>query len=59
MIVDALVNSLAALGERHTHQLVVLGPRAGADAEAHPVADQRGQRTGLLGHQCRRAGSEA
>ena len=51
---DALVNSLAALGERDTHQLVVLGPRAGADAEPHPVADQRRQRTGLLGHQRRR-----
>ena len=51
---DALVNSLAALGERDTHQLVVLGPRAGADAQAHPVADQRGKRTRLLGDQSRR-----
>ena len=51
MIVDALVHPLAALGERHAHDLVVLGPRAGADAEAEPVVEHRRQRAGLLGHQ--------
>ena len=49
--VDALVHPLAALGERNAHQLVVLRPRAGSDPEPDPVADQRGQRAGLLGHQ--------
>ena len=50
---DALVHPLAAPGERDTHQLVVLGPRAGADAEPEPVVEQRRQRPGLLGHQRR------
>ena len=49
--VDALVHPLTALGERHPHQVVVLRPRAGADTEAQPVAEHRGQRAGLLGHQ--------
>ena len=55
---DALVHPFAALGERHTHQLVILRPRTGADAEADAVADQRDQRAGLLGHQCGRADGE-
>ena len=50
---DALVHSLTALRERNTHQLVVLRPRAGADAEPQPVVEQRRQRPGLLGHQRR------
>ena len=53
--VDALVHPLAALGARHAQQFVVLGPRAGADAEAEPVVEERRQRTGLLGDQRRRA----
>ena len=51
---DALVHSLAALGERDAHQFVVLRPRAGADAEPEPVAEDRRQRSGLLGDQRRR-----
>ena len=53
--VDALVHPLAALGERDAHDLVVLRPRAGADAEGEPVVEHRGQRAGLLGHQGGRA----
>src|SRR6185312_5064809 len=52
---DALVHPLAALGEWDTQQLVVLPPRAGTDAEPEPVAEDRRQRPGLLGHQRRRA----
>ena len=52
---DALVHALAAFGEGHTHQLVVLRPRAGAHTESDSIADQRDQRTGLFGDQGRRA----
>ena len=48
---DAFVHPLAASGERHVHQFVVLGPRAGADAESESVVEQRRQRAGLLGDQ--------
>ncbi|SKI53463.1 Uncharacterised protein [Mycobacteroides abscessus subsp. massiliense] len=52
---DALVHTLAALGEWHIHQLIVLGPGAGAHAQAKAVTRQRRDGRGLLGHQRRRA----
>ncbi|CKP23292.1 Uncharacterised protein [Mycobacterium tuberculosis] len=39
---DAFVNPLAALSERDAHQLVILRPRASADTQPDPVADQGG-----------------
>jgi len=51
---DELVHPPAAPGEWNVQQLVVLGPRAGADAEPESVVEQRGHRSGLLGHQRRR-----
>src|SRR2546423_4329370 len=40
---DAFIHSLAALRKWHTHQVVVLRPRAGPDAQSEPVAEQGGQ----------------
>src|ERR1700731_3325487 len=40
---DALIHPVAALSERHIHQLVVLGPRTRSDAEPESVAEHSGQ----------------